>query len=143
MDIRYQDSLDGIAIHDLEGFFVGWPQPPTPETHHRILKGSDHVWLGIDPNNRVVGRITAITDGVSCAYIPHLEVLPECQGRGIGSELVHRMIRTLKDLYMIDLVCDDDVSEFYAKLGFKAIQGMAVRHHDRQNCEDSVERPLP
>ena len=111
------------------------PDPPSKEAHHKILKGSDHVWLAIDPVDRVVGRITAITDGVSCAYIPHLEVVPDYQNEGLGSELVHRMIGTLKDLYMIDLVCDDNVSDFYAKLGFKAIQGMAVRHYDRQNCQ--------
>ncbi len=89
----------------------------------------------LQATDRVVGRISAITDGVSCAYITHLEVLPEWQGKGIGSELVRRMVTTLENLYMIDLVCDDDVSGFYAKLGFKQIQGMAVRNYDRQNCE--------
>ena len=79
--------------------------------------------------------ITAITDGVSAAYIPHLGVVADYQGQGIGSELVNRMIKTLSHLYMIDLVCDDDVAEFYSKLGFKKIQGMAVRRYDRQNCE--------
>ena len=46
--IHYTDSLDGIETRQLDGFFVGWPHPPSPETHLRLLSGSDHVVLAID-----------------------------------------------------------------------------------------------
>jgi ribosomal protein S18 acetylase RimI-like enzyme len=84
----------------------------------------------------VVGFITAISDGVSAAYIPHLEVLPAYQGRGIGSELVRRMLARLRGLYMIDLTCDPDVQPFYARLGMRPSTGMLVRNYDRQACEE-------
>ena len=132
--IIYADSLAGIGPGNLRGFFVGWPNPPTPETHLRILSGSDAVVLARDEaTEAVVGFITAISDGVSCAYIPHLEVLPEYQGRGIGSELARRMLEKLSRLYMIDLMCDPDVQPFYARLGMRPATGMLIRNYDRQS----------
>ena len=82
---------------------------------------------------RVVGFITALSDGVSCAYIPHLEVITDRQDRGIGSELVRRLREALREIYMIDLLCDDDVIPFYEGLGFHRGGGMAIRNYHNQS----------
>ena len=134
----YTSTIEGIAADQLSGFFVGWPNPPSPETHLRVLQGSDAVILAVDnvagdPRPRVVGFITAITDGALAAYIPHLEVLPAYQGQGIGSELVRRMLAHLRDFYMIDLICDADVQPFYERLGMRPYSGMIFRNYDRQS----------
>jgi GNAT superfamily N-acetyltransferase len=132
--ITYTDSIAGVGPDSLRGFFVGWPNPPAPETHLRILQGSTVVVLACDDaTGAVVGFITAISDGVSCAYIPHLEVLPAYQGHGIGSELMRRMLEKLRGLYMIDLLCDPDVQPFYERLGMRPATGMLIRNYDRQS----------
>lgn len=132
--IRYQDRLDGITATQLQGFFVGWPQPPSPATHLRLLQGSQHVGLAVDEaTTKVVGFITALSDGVLSAYIPHLEVLPAYQGRGIGSALVRQMLTHLRELYMIDLICDAELQPFYERLGMPPWSGMVVRNYDRQS----------
>lgn len=133
--IRYTDSLEGITANQLEGFFVGWPNPPSPDTHLRILRGSYAVLLALD-GERVVGFVNAISDGVHAAYIPNLEVLPEYKGQSIGTELMRRMIEKLRHLYAIDLCCDADVQPFYDRLGMIRTQGMVVRNFDRQSGAD-------
>jgi ribosomal protein S18 acetylase RimI-like enzyme len=132
--ITYTDSLAGITPDRLRGgFFAGWPNPPSPETHLRLLTCSAHVELAMDDaTGDVVGFITAISDGVLSAYIPLLEVLPAYQGRGIGSTLVRRMLERLRHLYMVDLLCDPDLQGFYARLGMRPATGMLVRNYDRQ-----------
>ena len=91
--IRYTHSLEGVSASMLTGFFVGWPNPPSPDTHLRMLRHSYCAVLAIDERrNCVVGFITAISDGVLCAYIPLLEVLPEYQKQGIGTELVSALL---------------------------------------------------
>src|SRR3569832_1789773 len=98
--LDYLDTLDGVRAEDLQGFFVGWPDPPSPATHLRILAGSSAVVLARDDaTSAVVGFISAISDVVSCAYIPHLEVLPAYRGQGVGSELMRRMLARLRHLY--------------------------------------------
>lgn len=132
--ICYRDALEGITADSLRGgFFFGWPNPPSVEIHLRMLQGSDHVSLALDDaTGMVVGFVTAISDGVTCAYIPHLEVLPAYQGCGIGSCLMERMLDRLRDLYMNDLLCGADLQPFYARFGMRPAVGMAVRNYDRQ-----------
>ena len=132
MSITYQETTAGIGPNDLEGFFVGWPNRPSPEAHLRILEGSDHVVLAVAQSQGVVGFVTAITDGISSAHIPHLEVLPEWQGRGIGTELMRRIMARLNGFYAVDLVCDEDVRGFYERLGFEPAQAMVIRNHPFQ-----------
>ena len=132
--IEYTDSLDGINSGQLTGFFVGWPNPPSPETHRRILEGSDAVELAIDSETgHVVGFMNAISDGILSTYFPLLEVLPEYQHKGIGSELVRRSLERYADLYMVDLLCDTDLQPFYGRFGLKPATAVAIRRFESQS----------
>ena len=84
-------------------------------------------------SGKVIGFVTAISDRVLSAYIPFLEVLPEYRGKGIGSELVRRMLERLSSLYMVDLLCDAELQPFYAALGMHPATGMMVRNYERQS----------
>ena len=124
----YTTDVAELTPADLEGFFVGWPSPPSPERHLEILRGSDHVVLAREGDEGpVVGFVTAISDGILSAFIPLLEVLPSRQGHGIGSELVRRMLAELDGFYMVDLVCDAKLEPFYRRLGLTAMTGMGRR----------------
>ncbi|MBI1277922.1 MAG: GNAT family N-acetyltransferase [Anaerolineaceae bacterium] len=132
--MTYTTSLDGITADQLQGFFVGWPNPPNPETHLKILQGSTHILLAIDDTDgKVVGFINAISDGVLNAFIPLLEVLPSHQHQGIGAELVRQMLDTLRNLYAIDLLCDADLQPFYERFGMRPYSAMLYRNYDRQS----------
>jgi ribosomal protein S18 acetylase RimI-like enzyme len=128
--IEYVTSAEGVEPADLDGFFVGWPHRPSSQRHLELLRGSSHVVLARD-GRRVVGFVTAISDGVLSAYIPLLEVVPEYQHRGIGRELTRRLLAQLEDLYMIDLSCDEDVVPFYERLGLERLEAaMGLRNRD-------------
>lgn len=88
------------------------------------------IWLSL-PALAVLHH-AAISDGVLSAYIPLLEVLPDYRGRGIGTRIVTMMLDSL-DLYMVDLVCDDDLVPFYERLGLHRSSAMIRRRYDRQS----------
>jgi len=128
--IKYTGSLDNITPDRLNGFFQGWKRPHTAEGHLGILKGSDYVVLAVDTDtDRVVGFITALTDGVQSAFIPLLEVLPEYQKQGIGSALVSRMLEKLKGIPAIDLTCDPELQKYYSKFGMIPSTGVISRDY--------------
>lgn len=132
--IKYVNDTTGIEESQLEGFFVGWPNPPKADKHLALMEKSAHVWIAIDDeNNKVVGFINAVSDQVLSAYIPLLEVIPEYQNKGIGGELVKRMIDTLKEYYMVDLMCDQDMQTFYNKFDMFEAGGMIIRNYDMQS----------
>ncbi|MBD0329498.1 MAG: GNAT family N-acetyltransferase [Thermoleophilia bacterium] len=129
--VVYRDGAEGLEAEQLVGFFVGWRASPSPERHLEALRGSDHVVLALDDaRGSVVGFVTAVSDGVLAAYVPLLEVRPEYQGRGIGSELMRRLLARLEGLYMVDLACDEPLVPFYERLGFRRGVAMAVRDPD-------------
>jgi ribosomal protein S18 acetylase RimI-like enzyme len=126
--IEYVTTLDDVEASELDGFFVGWPRRPSSETHLELLRGSEHVVLARDvESGRIVGFVTAVGDGVLSAFVPLLEVLPEYRGRGIGTELVRRVLALIGDRYMVDLCCDDDLVAFYERFGMSRIAGMSLR----------------
>lgn len=129
----YTSSLVGVEPHNLRGFFEGWANPPSQETHLAVLRGSSHVVLARAPDGDVVGFISAISDGVLTAYIPFLEVLPSYRRQGIGSELVRRLLLELSSLYSINLHCDPALEPFYEALGMRKLGGMAVRNYSAQS----------
>jgi len=127
--ISYTDSIENITEENLQGFFDGWIRPLSPSEHLRVLENSDYVVLAIDERNNVVGFISAISDGILCAYIPLLEVLPKHRSRGIGSELMKRMLERLKKLNMVDLLCDPELQPFYERFGMEKACGMMIRRY--------------
>ena len=126
-------TIENITADQLQGFFVDWPNPPSPKTHLKILHNSSKIVVAIDPStNKVIGFITAISDGVLSAYIPLLEVLPEYQWQGIGQLLVEKMLGQLENIYMIDLCCDEHLIPYYEKFGMFQSTGMVKRTYKMQ-----------
>ena len=132
--MKYIHSCDNITEDMLNGFFVGWPNPPSPSKHLKLLRESQKVVIALDEEqNQVVGFITAISDNVLSAYIPFLEVLPEYKAKGIGKQLVSRMLDELKEIYMVDICCDDDLVPYYKNFGMTHTNGMIIRNYEMQS----------
>ena len=128
VSVEYTTSLDGVGPEHLEGFFEGWPKPPSAERHLEILRGSYRVVLARESGSPgIVGFVNAISDGTLTAFIPLLEVLLSHRNRGIGTELVRRLLDELKDFYAVDLLCDPDLVPFYERFGMRQSVGMAIR----------------
>jgi ribosomal protein S18 acetylase RimI-like enzyme len=129
--IEYREDPAAISVDQLVGgFFEGWPFPPSPELHLAHLRSAEVAVLAVNAETeRVVGFVTAIGDGVLTCFIPLLEVLPEYRGRGIGQELMRRVLARIGDRYCIDLVCDPGLVPFYEGLG--GVPGTAMMWRNR------------
>lgn len=134
MNIEYTKDLTRITEGMLEGFFAGWPNPPSPSTHLQLLKNSYRVIIAVDTNtNKVVGFINAISDGILTAYIPLLEVIDPYKRKGIGNELLTLMLKECRDLYMVDICHDSELTPYYARFGAHKGNASVFRNFDAQS----------
>ena len=128
--IEYKKELTKIDSDQLSGFFVGWKQPLSKEKHFQVLKNSEYIILAFDTREeKVVGFVNALSDKISFAFIPMLEVLPEYQNKGIGTKLMKMLLDDLEEISNIDLTCDPELQNFYERFGMLKSRGMVIRKY--------------
>jgi predicted N-acetyltransferase YhbS len=72
---------------------VGWQHRVTdPERFKKMLKNTNRTVVAVD-GSRIVGFARALCDEVSNGYISMVAVAADKRGRGIGRELVRRLIK--------------------------------------------------
>lgn len=116
MIYRYNEPVPVRALADLRGA-VGWNRM---ETELGDPKMSSYFHIAAYEDDKLVGYIDSVSNGVTDAYIQDLMVDPEFQGKGVGTELMNRMISALKErhIYMISVVFEEALKPFYARFGF-------------------------
>lgn len=125
--IEYSTDVSHVTEEDLAPFFVGWDPAPSPAHRLRSLRAASAAVLARD-GARLIGFVTAISDEVDTTYISLLEVLPEYQHGGIGTELMRRIVDRYRHLYGVDLCCDPRLVPFYERLGMRRMAGMVLRN---------------
>lgn len=77
--------------------------------------------IGCYDHDVLVGYVAACGNGVTDAYIQDLMVRPDFQRRGLGTELMRRMLERLRadGIYMISVIYgEESLRPFYEKFGF-------------------------
>jgi GNAT superfamily N-acetyltransferase len=95
-----------------------WSSAEKPRELERALRNSHSLVTAWD-GSRLVGLGNAISDGALVVYYPHMLVLPEYQGRGIGREIVRRLMARYAGFHQHILVADGGAIESYRKCGFE------------------------
>jgi ribosomal protein S18 acetylase RimI-like enzyme len=129
MPIIYYDT-HAIDLDQLTTLFnaVGWERRTIDrERLAQLVRGSLYVisaWEG----DRLVGFARAISDGAFNAYMSTVAVLPEYQGRGIGRELVRRLLEGHDGIQFV-LHANDRAHPFYLhlNLGFEPFENVLAR----------------
>ena len=97
---------------------IGWSSAEKPDQLHKALVAS-HSLISAWDGTRLVGLGNAISDGHLVVYYPHLIVHPEYQGRGVGSEIMRRLMQRYNGFHQQILVADGRALDFYRKCGFE------------------------
>ncbi len=104
--------------------YVGWSNLSKEQTIH-ALKNSLYDIIAVD-NERVIGMGRLLGDGLYYIIVDVI-VIPEYQGKGIGSELIKRILDYVNSQTPADsrasiqLISENGKECFYEKMGFKKI----------------------
>lgn len=119
MNITYKDTHN-FEKEDLQDLFlsVEWSSGHFPEKLVIAMRNFKTVYTAWD-NDKLIGLICAMDDGIMTAYIHYLLVNPKYHHLGIGRNLVGRMKETYKNYLRIVIVAYNDEIGFYESCGFK------------------------
>ena len=95
-----------------------WSSAHKPELLRKALLAS-HTLVTAWDGDRLVGLGNAISDGYLVVYYPHLLVLPEYQGRGVGRRVVEILKSHYAGFHQHVLLADGRAIDFYKKCGFE------------------------
>jgi len=118
MNIEYK-SIHTFCCDELARLFlsVEWSSGHYPEKLVIAMKNFDTVYSAWD-ENKLIGLICAMDDGIMNAYVHYLLVDPEYHGKTIGRTLVKMVKQKYKDFLRIAVIAYNDEMLFYENCGF-------------------------
>ena len=119
MDITYKDIHD-FSEKDLEELFlsVDWSSGHFPEKLVVAMKNFKTVFSAWD-EDKLVGMICVMDDGIMNAYVHYLLVNPVYHGKTIGRTLVEMVKEKYKDYLRVAVIAYDNEARFYENCGFE------------------------
>jgi len=102
---------------------VGWDR--SEGTYARTLPRHYAHYTVRDADNRLIGYMSVLSDGVADAFLIDLAVHPRYQRSGIGSRIVRRAIRDLQEagVRCVQVTFNGEIEPFYAQCGFHIFKG--------------------
>ena len=119
MVYRYNEAVSAKDLSDLREA-VGWNRMED-EYNNPLMTSYYHI--AVYEDDKMVGYIDSVSNGVTDAYIQDLMVHPDYQGKGLGTELMNQMITYLKEnrIYIISVVFEESLKPFYDRFGFSSM----------------------
>ena len=119
----YYKTTSLIPVEELIDLYasVGWSNYTNrPQQLEQAFHQSFFVMAAYD-EDRLVGLIRVVGDGLTIVFIQDLLVYPHYQRQGIGRSLLQKTLERFKDVYQIQLATEqsDKNLAFYRELGFR------------------------
>ncbi len=120
MEIKYSDTHD-FSKEQLQDLFlsVEWSSGHYTDKLVIAMKNFETVYSAWD-NDKLVGMICVMDDGIMTAYVHYLLVNPQYHGMKIGRTLVDMVKQKYSDYLRIAIIAYDDEVHFYENCGFKS-----------------------
>ena len=117
--IQYSETRD-LPLESVVALYRAndWSSANKPDLLHKALLASHSLVTAWD-DQKLVGLGNAITDGYLVVYYPHMLVLPDYQGHGIGTRLMQMLMARYEGFHQHILVADGRAIDFYNKCGFE------------------------
>jgi len=125
-DFKVNDINDMVEILKLNNQYE-IPEVDGPEAMKRVKECSATIFLVAEANENVVGFIRGVYDG-SRALIHLLSIHPKYQKRGIGTNLVKKIIERFKKrgAPTASATVTEKSLEFWKKVGFRKTKAFVV-----------------
>lgn len=127
MSITWTHLIDNVDWSELSALYQAAPLGNKNPADLKTVFTSSMFRCFVYEDGKLVGVGRALADGVDCAYLCDVAVLPSHQGTGLGKEIVGKLVKLSSGHKKIILYAVPGKEPFYRKLGFKRMStAMAI-----------------
>ena len=125
--IQWRDSTDSISWAELSEMYRLAPLGDKPPGWLETAFSNSMFKCFAYEDNTLVAAGRAVADGVDCSYICDVAVHPSHQGRGLGSQVIERLVAASQGHRKIILYAVPGKEDFYRRFGFRRMRtAMAI-----------------
>ena len=143
MNLKWSNSVARVDWEELSTLYRIAPLGNKQAADLAAVFSNSRYRVFVYDGGTLIGAGRALADGVDCSYICDVAVHPEYQCRGIGKEIVSRLVELSRGHRKIILYAATGKEPFYEKLGFKRMTtAMAIfANQDRAVEQGLLEKP--
>jgi GNAT superfamily N-acetyltransferase len=134
MPLVWTDSLDRIDWKELSELIRAAPLGDKAPDRLRTTFTNSMFRCFVFDEGVLVGAGRALADGIDCAYLCDVVILPSHQGRGLGREIIARLLDMARGHKKIILYAVPGKEGFYARLGFRRMRTAMAIFEDPQQA---------
>jgi GNAT superfamily N-acetyltransferase len=136
MTIIWSDDRAGVDWQELEALYRAAPLGNKNADDLEVVFGNSMFCCFARDNGRLVGAGRVLADGRDCAYLCDVAVLPSHQGRGLGKQIIERLVAQSRSHTKILLYSVAGREPLYAKFGFLRMKTAMAIFKNRQSAID-------
>lgn len=139
MTLEWSYSLENINWDELSNLYLIAPLGKKDPSDLKIAFSNSMYKCFVTDSGKLIAVGRALADGIDCSYICDVAVHPDYQGRGIGKEVVSRLVALSSKHRKIILYTAPGKEGFYRKLGFlRMATAMAIFQNQDQAVENGL-----
>ena len=127
MPLVWTHLIDNVDWNELSALYLAAPLGNKSPADLKTVFTNSMFRCFVYDGGKLVGVGRALADGVDCAYICDIAVMPSHQGTGLGKEIVGKLVNLSRGHRKIILYAVPGKEGFYRKLGFRRMRtAMAI-----------------
>ncbi|WP_341914423.1 GNAT family N-acetyltransferase [Polaromonas sp. YR568] len=127
MSLAWTHLIDKVDWNELSALYLAAPLGNKKPADLKTVFTNSMFRCFVHENGKLVGVGRALADGVDCAYICDVAVMPSHQGTGLGQQIVGKLVSLSRGHRKIILYAVPGKEGFYRKLGFRRMRtAMAI-----------------
>jgi len=127
MPLVWTHLIDNVDWNELSALYLAAPLGNKKPVDLKTVFTNSMFRCFVHDDGKLVGAGRALADGVDCAYICDVAVMPSHQGTGLGKEIVGKLVKLSRGHRKIILYAVPGKEGFYRKLGFRRMRtAMAI-----------------
>jgi GNAT superfamily N-acetyltransferase len=143
-DYSWIHDVGAVDLAELSGLYRIAPLGDKPPDLLATVFGNSMFTCFAYAGDVLAGAGRVLADGLDCAYIADVAVHPEHQGRGLGSQIITRLVDLSRGHKKIILYAKPGTEPFYDRLGFLPMNtAMAIWQDPARAVEAGLLRPAP